>query len=81
MKDITEKDPRTYAIIGAAMEVHKQLDCGFLEPVYQEALMVEFSKRQIPFRREVTLPIFTNKCGLTHPIELTSSVLKRSLSN
>ena len=36
MKDITEKDPRTYAIIGAAMEVHKQLDCGFLEPVYRE---------------------------------------------
>jgi len=42
---------------GAAMEVHKQLGCGFLEPVYQEALAIEFSKRNIPFRREVRLPI------------------------
>src|SRR5437870_4795586 len=56
-KSLTENDPRTFAIIGAAMEVHKQLGSGFLEAVYQEALAIELSKRNIPFRREVHLPI------------------------
>lgn len=60
-------DPRTYAIIGAAMEVHHQLGCGFLEPVYQEALAVEFSKRRILFHREVTLPIFYKGIHLETP--------------
>ena len=57
MRSLTENDPRTFAIIGAAMEVHKQLGCGFLEAVYQEALAIEFGKREISFKREVRLPI------------------------
>ena len=42
----------TYQIIGAMMEVHKILGCGFLEAVYQEALAIEFEKQKIPFVKE-----------------------------
>ena len=52
-----QNDPRTYAIIGAAMEVHKHLGCGFLEAVYQEAMELEMIERSIPFESQVQLPI------------------------
>ena len=51
-------DPKTYAIIGAAMEVHRQLGSGFLEAVYQKALALEMSARHVPFKSEVELPVY-----------------------
>jgi GxxExxY protein len=53
-----EQDPRTYAIIGAGMEVHRHLGHGFLEAVYQEAMAIELGSAGIPFRKEVDLPVF-----------------------
>lgn len=55
--DRAQGDPETFAIIGAAMAVHRGLGCGFLEAVYQEALQIEFGNRGIPCERECALPI------------------------
>jgi GxxExxY protein len=47
----------SYAVIGAAMDVYYRLGCGFLEPVYQEALAIEFGLRGVPFTAQTRLPI------------------------
>ena len=51
------KDQRTYKIIGAAMEVHRELGSGFLEAVYQEALEKEFTIQEIPFKAQPEIRI------------------------
>ena len=39
---------KVYAIVGAAIEVHRNLGSGFLEAIYQEAMEIELSARGIP---------------------------------
>jgi GxxExxY protein len=48
----------TRSIIGAAMEVHSELGCGFLESVYEEALAIELELRKIPYQRQKSFDIF-----------------------
>jgi GxxExxY protein len=52
------RDKQTHAIIGAAMEVHRQLGHGFLEAVYHKAHAMEFNALTIPFSHEVDLPVY-----------------------
>lgn len=47
----------SHAVIGAAIEVHKQLGPGFLESVYEHALRIEFIERGIPFTQQQTFAV------------------------
>ena|SRR5690349_10653190 len=41
-----------FKIVGAAIEVHRELGSGFLEPVYQEAMSIELASSSIPFEAQ-----------------------------
>ncbi|MFA6852664.1 MAG: GxxExxY protein, partial [Bacilli bacterium] len=55
--ELLHKD-EAFRIVGACMAVHNELGSAFLEPVYQEALAIEFEKRGVPFKKEQRLEIF-----------------------
>ena len=47
----------THAIIGAAIEIHRELGPGLLEAVYEECLAQEMTVRGIPFERQKPVPL------------------------
>jgi len=47
-----------YAVVGAAIEVHRELGPGFFEAVYQEALEIELIDQKVPFQAQVNLDIY-----------------------
>ena len=51
MSDIILKE-ESYKIIGACMEVHRELGFGFKEIIYKDALEIEFKSLEIPYQRE-----------------------------
>ena len=73
MGELLYKD-EVYAIVGAAMEVHTALGCGFLEPVYQEAMEFELIERKIPFIAQKEFPIHY-KHHLLHRIYVVDLVV------
>ena len=72
-----ERDERTYKIIGAAMEVHKEMGCGFLESVYQEALEIEFRRQGIPYKAQPVIEIFYKGDRLEKSVSLILSVVMK----
>jgi len=55
--DFSSINKITDKIIGAAIEVHRQLGPGFLESVYEDALCIEFEMRGIKYKRQVGIDI------------------------
>lgn len=51
-------EKEVYQIIGAAIEIHKELGSGFLESVYEEAMVIESTKRKIPHETQIQIPIY-----------------------
>ncbi len=54
---MNRSEDRTGDVIGAAIEVHRALGPGLLELAYEECLCRELTLRQMPFARQVALPV------------------------
>ncbi len=69
----------THAVIGAAIEVHRQLGPGLLESAYRECLCRELVLRGIPFEREKPLPLEYKgihlECGYRMDLLVAGSVV------
>lgn len=48
----------SYKIIELALEVHNELGCGFLEKVYENALMILFDRENIPARQQAPADVY-----------------------
>ncbi|MEJ5055176.1 GxxExxY protein [Sphingobacterium sp. MYb382] len=51
-------------IIGVCMEIHRDMESGFLESVYNEILELKFQKEKLPFEREKKLDLYYNDIKL-----------------
>jgi GxxExxY protein len=69
----------THEIIGAAMDVHKELGPGLLEAVYEECLCYELTTRNVPFDRQKPIPVVYKgaklDCGYRADIVVLSRVI------
>ena len=52
-----ERDPLTHAVIGAAIEVHREMGPGLLESVYQKCMEMELKLRGLKCLAQARLPL------------------------
>lgn len=52
-----ERDPLTQAVLGAAIEVHREMGPGLLESIYQRCMEIELGIRGIPVQPREPLPV------------------------
>jgi GxxExxY protein len=65
MYQLTEKEEYLCkAIIDCAYKVHSQLGSGLLEKIYEACFAHELKKKEIPYIRQATLPVFMTDCIL-----------------
>ncbi len=48
----------SYKIVELALEVHNELGCGFLEKVYENALMMLFERENIPAKQQAPADVY-----------------------
>ena len=69
----------TEIVIGCAIEVHRALGPGLLEPTYEMCLCRELSLRNIPFERQKPIPVIYKgvklECGYRTDVVVDGSVL------
>jgi len=70
--ELLDINKTTESIIGAAIEVHRQIGPGLLESAYEECLCEELLLRKIPFQRQVALPVIykSKKLDIGYRIDL-----------
>ncbi len=52
-----EVDRLARDVIGAAIEVHRELGPGYHESIYEEAMAIELELRGMPFKRQLAMPV------------------------
>ena len=70
VKKYVHEDEASREIIGAAIEVHKQLGPGLLESVYEDCTEHEFILRNMPYERQKQIPIIYKGTPVGHGLRL-----------
>ena len=70
----------TGQVIGAAIEVHKELGPGLLESIYEECLSKEIELRKIPYKRQIAFPISYKGNTISSNLRLDMMIIPEGMS-